>query len=165
MLPVLVVDDSRSDLQIAQRELLRANILNPVYLLPSGEDCLSYFNGQGDFPEPRLPCVVFVDLVMAPVSGLDVLRTVRTMAAAEKSVMLMLSGVAEYKNIAEGYALGATTFIVKPLSAAEIIRTLSAVPKLAVVRRIAGLEITIPTGATGSLPIETPGLIPPGAGH
>ena len=165
MVPVLVIDDSRSDLQIAQRELLRANILNPVYLLPGGEDCLAYFGGRGDFPEPRLPCVALMDLVMSPLSGLDLLRTLQTMPAAERSVIVMLSGVAAYKTIAEGYALGATTFIVKPVSAGELIRTLSAVPKLAVLKRIAGLEITIPAGAAGSFPTDTPIPLPPGAGR
>jgi CheY-like chemotaxis protein len=164
MVPVLVIDDSRSDLQLAQRELLRAGILNPVYLLPGAEDCLAYFSGRGDFPVPRLPCLALVDLVMPPVSGLDLLRRLRMIPKAAGSVMVMLSGVAAYKNIAEGYALGATTFIVKPITSGEIIRTLSAVPKLAVVKRIAGLEITIPTPAAGSLPVETTSPLPPGVG-
>jgi len=162
MVPLLIVDDAHEDLVFAQRVFQSNRIQNPLHLLSSGKACLDYFtgkNGGGD-----LPCIVFLDMVMKPLSGLDVLRRLRKMPAANGSVFIMLSGLTDVKKIAEGYQLGASTFIIKPLASAEFMQMLPAINGIALQKTGAGnfLSITGRRGASQRMgALDNP--MPPGA--
>ena len=119
MMPIVIVDDSREDLTLALRVFLNCKILNPIRPLHSGKQCIDYFEEGAE----RLPCVVFLDLMMNPVSGIEVLRKLKDHHAAQGSIFVMLSGASDYAMVREGYLLGAATFVVKPLTCEEIMRT------------------------------------------
>ena len=103
MMPVLVVDDSREDLALATRVFFQCHILNPIRPLHSGQQCIDYFDRLERGAE-TLPCVVFLDLVMNPVSGIEVLRKLKDHHAAQGSVFVMLSGASDYGMVREGYS-------------------------------------------------------------
>jgi CheY-like chemotaxis protein len=126
MVPILIVDDAREDLVFAQRVLTANRILNPIVPLSTGKACLEIFTGKSD-QVVQPPCVVFLDLVMKPISGLEVLRKLQKLPAAKGSVIIMLSGLTDIKMISEGYRLGASTFLIKPLVAAELKEMLGSV--------------------------------------
>lgn len=147
MVPLLIVDDAHEDLVFAQRVLQSNRIQNPIHLLSSGKACLDYFMGKIGVPE--LPCIVFLDLVMKPLSGLDVLRRVRKIPAADGSVFIMVSGLTDVKKIAEGYQLGASTFLIKPLVASEMKQMLPAINGIALQKTSAGYFLSI-TGRRGA---------------
>jgi CheY-like chemotaxis protein len=162
MVPLLIVDDAHEDLVFAQRVFRSNRIQNPIHLLSSGKACLDYFLGKNG--TPVLPCIVFLDMVMKPIGGLEVLRRVRKIPATDGSVFVMVSGLTDVKKIAEGYKLGASTFLIKPLVSAELIQMLPAINGIAFEKTPAGnfLSITGRRSAsqkTGSL--ENP--MPPSA--
>ena len=122
MVPILIVDDAQEDLVFAQRVLSANRIVNPILPFSSGKACLDYFHGKSSAYEAQFPCVVLLDMVMKPVGGLDVLRALQDLPAAKGSVVILLSGLADIKMVSEGYRLGASTFLIKPLVAAELKR-------------------------------------------
>ena len=132
MVPILIVDDAAEDLAFAQRVLSANKILNPIHLLSSGKTCLDYFLGKSSVALPRFPCIVLLDMVMKPISGLEVMRRLKNIPASRGSIIIMLSGLADVKKIAEGYRLGASTFLIKPLVSAELTEMLKAVNGLAI---------------------------------
>ena len=142
MVPILIVDDAQEDLVFAQRVLNSNRVQNPLVPLSSGRACLEYFTGN-ESPKGKLPCIVLLDMVMKPVSGLDVLRKLRDLPAAEGSVIIMLSGLADTKMISEGYKLGASTFLFKPLVAAEITQMLQSINGVTYTRTAAGAVLSI----------------------
>lgn len=142
MVPIVVVDDAREDLVFAQRVLAANRIQNPIHLLSSGKDCLDYFMGKTSIP-PDLPCIVLLDMVMKPMSGLEVLRRLQKLPAARNSVLIMLSGLANTKTIAEGYKLGARTFLFKPLVSNEFTQMLKAVYGLILTQTSKGAVLSI----------------------
>ena len=115
MVPILIVDDAQEDLVFAQRVLIANRLLNPLVPLSGAKACLDYFADQNSVR----PVVILLDLVMKPMSGIDLLRELQSLPAAEGSVVIMLSGLADIKMVAEGYRLGARTFLIKPLVASE----------------------------------------------
>ncbi|MGZ8899784.1 MAG: response regulator [Limisphaerales bacterium] len=150
MVPILIVDDAREDLVFAQRVLTANRILNPLHLFSSGKDCLDYFMGKTTVVAPQLPCIVFLDMIMKPVSGLEVLRKARNMPAAKGSLFIMLSGLTDIKKIAEGYRLGASTFLIKPLVSAELSQMLQSVNGLAMHKTSTGLFLSIASSPASS---------------
>ena len=145
MLPIVIVDDAREDALLAQRVLTQCRVQNPITILGSGEACLDYFKGIGSHGGRTLPCLLFLDMIMAPVSGLDVLRDLAKLPEARGSILIMLSGLTELRTIHEGYQLGAHTFLVKPLAVEDVIQMLNTIPALTVVKLPNGYEIA-PSG-------------------
>jgi CheY-like chemotaxis protein len=141
MLPILIVDDSREDSALARRVLLQCGVQNPVRIMHSGQECIDFFIRGGDEPEWPLPCVVFLDLMMNPVSGVEVLRRLRDKASAHGSIFVMLSGASDYSLVRDGYQLGAATFVVKPLTCEEVLRTFKNLRGVALKPQSDGYEV------------------------
>lgn len=155
MMPIIIVDDAGEDATLASRVLTQCKILNPVQILKSGQECIDYFEKSGSFAAGTLPCLLLLDLAMTPMSGVDVLRQLRESANAKGSFLVMLSGVTDYKIIHEGYQLGATTFLFKPLRPDDMLRMIKAMRGLKVASTSAG-HILSPLGSG-----EGNGLKPP----
>jgi CheY-like chemotaxis protein len=132
MMPIVIVDDSGEDAALAARVLNQCKILNPVQIFKSGQECIDYFEKTGSRAAGTLPCLLLLDLAMSPTSGVDVLRHLRDSPNAKDSVLVMLSGVTDYKIIHEGYQLGATTFLFKPLRPEDVLRMIKAMRGLTV---------------------------------
>jgi chemotaxis family two-component system response regulator Rcp1 len=117
MLPILIVDDARDDLLLTETVLRQCGFLNPVHFMTSGEECVRYFRGQWRSKDGAHPArsLVFLDLNMHPLTGVDVLREIRNEPLFEQSVVVMLSGVSDMRLVQQGYQLGALTFLMKPL--------------------------------------------------
>ena len=156
MLPLVIVDDSHEDALLAQRALAQCKVRNPIILLNSGHACLDYFQGIPPYNERSVPCLLLLDMMMAPVSGLDVLQKLHLIPAAQGSVLVMISGLAEWRVINEGYRLGAHTFLVKPLVIEDILQMLNSIPSLSISNISGGYEISIarksPVAGRRSLP-------------
>jgi response regulator of citrate/malate metabolism len=119
MLEIVLVDDVREDLGLFERVLRHCKIINPVRRMQSGEECISFFKkSSGRY-------LVFLDLIMAPISGISTLRQIRNAGLAGDSVFVMLSGITDMKAINEGYQAGAHTFLIKPVKADDVMETLN----------------------------------------
>ena len=147
MLPIVIVDDSREDALLAVRILKQCKVVNPVIVLGGGEECIHFFDGKGEHRNRSLPCLLFLDLAMNPVSGVDVLRELKTRSEANSnlraSVVIMLSGVQDLKLVNDGYQLGASTFLIKPLRCEDVMQIASTVRGLGVERNEDGNVITL----------------------
>jgi response regulator RpfG family c-di-GMP phosphodiesterase len=117
MLSILVVDDAREDLMLAERVLRAAGIRNPIHLLSNGDDCVRFLREKVSASSPVL---VLLDLAMAPTSGIDVLRSIHESPFSKHALMIMLSGINDKKMLREGYQLGARTFLFKPLNLSDV---------------------------------------------
>ncbi|HEX7862185.1 MAG TPA: response regulator [Verrucomicrobiae bacterium] len=148
MLPVVVVDDSHSDLFFCQRELWAARILNPVLLFPSAKTCLEYFQRES------FPCLGLVDLVLSPDRGANLIKKLRAIPLLQNSVFVMLSAMSDYKLIAEGYAAGAATFLTKPVSHDELVRIFRNVRGLSVLQHRNGNELTLSARLDAHAPVH-----------
>ena len=123
MFPILIVDDSREDRDLAEHVIREAKILNPVWRFPSGETCLNFltglYSGAQGFQEP---CLIFVDLAMPVMSGPQTIAAINDKLNIPRQFIVMLSGLTDTKLIREGYQLGARTFLSKPLTVVDLNR-------------------------------------------
>ena len=144
MLPIVITDDSTEDAFLTSRVLQQCKIVNPIIVLTSGEECLKYFKGEGEHANRTLPCLLFLDLAMAPVSGIDVLGYLCQSADYGKdSLVVMLSGLGDLKLVQQGYQLGATTFLVKPLKIDDVMQMSQALQGIQVERVPSGYLLTL----------------------
>ncbi|MGZ8939131.1 MAG: response regulator [Limisphaerales bacterium] len=120
----MLIDDAQHDLDAQRRTLESCKLLNEIVTFKAGEEALAYFrNARQDEAGTRF--LIFLDLVMRPVDGTTVLRTIHDEKLCEGSIIVMLSGLSDVRLLHEGYQLGAHTFLVKPLNVQDVMELLS----------------------------------------
>ena len=89
-----------------------------------GGDCIRLFEQDSQSENPS-GCILFLDMVMQPTSGLEVLERIRDLPSAKKSLLVMMSGLTDIKAINTGYQLGAATFLIKPLKPEDVLQLIT----------------------------------------
>lgn len=83
-----------------------------------GEEALNYLFCRGAY-EMRdrnvMPAVVLLDLNMPKVSGLEVLRQIRSHNPTKLLPVVIMTSSKEEQDVMNGYALGANSYIRKPV--------------------------------------------------
>lgn len=122
MVPIVIVDDSKEDLLLAERVFRECKYVNPLYLLSSGAACIDFLQKnyrvhEGQKPEP---CLLFMDLAMPNLNGIQTMAAIAELIVTPAPRIVMLSAMTDVKFIRDGYQLGATTFLNKPLRVQEL---------------------------------------------
>ncbi|MGE0454934.1 MAG: response regulator [Vicinamibacteria bacterium] len=124
---ILLVEDDPNDAELTLRALRTLD--NPIKLVEDGEQALAFLFGDGGggglaAPAPK---VVFLDLKLPKVDGLEVLRRIKQDARTRTIPVVVLTSSREESDIVESYHLGANSYIVKPV---EFDQFMSAVSQL-----------------------------------
>jgi len=116
---ILLVEDSAEDATLTMRALSRHNLTNRVHLVRDGVEALAYLREMGQ------PKVMLLDLKLPKVSGLEVLRAVRSEPRLRSLPVVILTSSREEPDIASAYALGVNSYIVKPVDFEQFMRAVS----------------------------------------
>jgi signal transduction histidine kinase len=102
---ILIVDDEPFNLNLLQR------FLNPYYHL------FSALNGQVALELLKQASVdlVLLDIMMPGLSGFQVLRHIRSDAATCELPVILISALADTKDVTQGLEIGANDYIIKPI--------------------------------------------------
>ena len=114
---VLLVEDNEDDIELTLRSFKKQNISNRVVVARNGQEALDYLFGQGSYAGQAitLPVVILLDLKLPMVSGIDVLRQVRSNSKTCLIPVVVLTTSSEDKDKLESYGLGANSYIRKPI--------------------------------------------------
>lgn len=129
--PILLAEDNPRDAELALAAMEEYHLADKVILCHDGAEVLDYLYCRGQF-KTRLhgnPSVVFLDLKMPKVDGLEVLRTIKNDEALKPIPVVMLTSSREERDLIESYALGANAYVVKPV---EFHQFLKAVKELGI---------------------------------
>jgi two-component system response regulator len=115
---ILLVEDNSSDEELTLLALRKCNILNKVVVARDGSEALEYLFGRGAYAgrdTNDVPQVVLLDLNLPKISGVEVLRAIRADEGTKLLPVVILTSSKEDRDLAEGYASGANSYIVKPV--------------------------------------------------
>lgn len=115
---VLLVEDSRDDEELALLALEAAGI-ESVRVARSGVEALEHFFGADGAPGERLPDLVLLDLKLPKLDGFDVLGRLRSEASLRRVPIVVLSTSDTRADIERCYALGASSYVRKPVEYAR----------------------------------------------
>lgn len=127
---IVLIEDSDADAHLAERALRAAGIVNPILRFSTGAAALEYLvRAHEQAPTlSAIPSVLIVDLNLPDIHGLDILKYVRQQPLFGKTLRVVLSQLEDLVSIRSAYALGANTFLVKPLSHAELMGLVQGYP-------------------------------------
>jgi two-component system response regulator len=127
---ILLVDDNPSDVELTVRALRSHKLANSIHIAEDGQQALDFVFCRGghsgrSFATP--PKVIFLDLKMPKVDGIDVLRTIRGDGRTKMIPVVILTSSKEQRDIVEGYKLGVNAYIQKPVDFDEFRRVIEQV--------------------------------------
>ncbi len=112
---ILVVDDD-TDLQVLVKTLLERVGMEAVPAL----DVASAVQILRSRP---LPDLVLLDLMLPDISGLELLRQMRSKEVFDHLPVVILSALADPKEIRQGLDMGADRYLTKPYIAHNLVKT------------------------------------------
>ncbi len=118
LLEIILVEDNPYDAMLTVRALKSKNFINNVIHLNDGVEALDFLFGTGQYAGRDVsvtPRVVFLDLKMPRINGLEVLEKVKSNPATKAIPVVVLTSSAEDPDIKKCAELGANSYIVKPV--------------------------------------------------
>ena len=115
---ILLVEDNPDDEALTLRALKYNNIVNKVIVVRDGAEALDFLFGTGahkDRDIRDLPQVVFLDLKLPKVDGLEVLKRIRADPRTKLVPVVILTSSKEEQDLIAGYSNGANSYIRKPV--------------------------------------------------
>jgi CheY-like chemotaxis protein len=115
---ILLVEDNPNDVLLTRRAFKQARIHNKLLAVKDGAEALDYLFGSGSWAGRDLsdmPLVVLLDIKLPKINGLEVLKMIRADKRIKLLPVVILTLSKEEKDIIDGYALGANSYICKPV--------------------------------------------------
>ena len=107
---ILLVEDNPNDAELTLRALRKSDIGARLAIARDGAEALEYL--LSNRPKPK---VVFLDLKLPKIDGIEVLRRVRADDRAHSIPVVVLTSSQEERDITECYKLGVNSYVVKPV--------------------------------------------------
>jgi len=120
---ILVVEDSLNDVELMRMALRDINLLNHIDVTRDGAEALDYLKCIGDYTsrDSENPIVIFLDLSLPKISGLELLKIIKSDPLLKLIPIVIFSSSKEESDVIKGYSLGVNSYVVKPVNLNDFI--------------------------------------------
>jgi two-component system response regulator len=120
---IILIEDNPFDAELALKALQRKGLAAKVRVFPDGVEALAALFADEGKPH-RCPKVIFLDLKLPKMSGLEILRQLKENQRTTLIPVVMLTSSQEESDISESYQLGANSYMVKPVDYDEFLQAI-----------------------------------------
>ena len=124
MRTILIVDDSEDDTFLLKRALKKCRIENPVEVAADAAAALAHL----DSGEP-CPGIIFLDLRMPGLTGLELLSKLKARPDCADVLFFVVSVHDNLERVRQAYALGANSFVSKPIRPPDLENLIQGFPR------------------------------------
>lgn len=125
---ILVVEDNPDHLELTVLTLQEHGVAAEIAVARDGAEALEYLFGQGRHAgrdTRKQPSFILLDMKLPKLSGLDVLRSVRSNPLTALVPVVMLTSSSERSDMEACYRSGANGFVRKPVDFGEFTEKLN----------------------------------------
>ena len=122
---ILLVEDTAADAELTIRALKKNCLVNNLVWVKDGAEALDFLFATGayaDRDKTHQPKVVLLDLRLPRISGVEVLRRLKSDDRARTIPVVVLTSSKEDVDVEECYRLGVNSYITKPVSFDEFVK-------------------------------------------
>ena len=115
---ILLVEDNPNDVELTLRALKKNSIANKILVVNDGAEALDFIFSTGSYKgraQDNQPKVILLDLKLPKISGIEVIRKMKSDESTKTIPIVALTSSEEEKDIEECYELGVNSYIVKPV--------------------------------------------------
>ncbi|ACK68273.1 response regulator receiver protein [Rippkaea orientalis PCC 8801] len=119
---MLLIEDDPNDIELIQLALGDYHFVNQLDIVEDGEQALQYLFGteESSLLSP-LPRLIWLDLKLPKISGIQVLEAIRSDPRTQNLVVVVMTSSAEDRDLEACYNLGVNSYIVKPFDFQQFI--------------------------------------------
>lgn len=125
---IVIVEDNPNDAELMVRTLKKNKLLNHLIVLEDGEKAIDFLINKKEVNNAIisiLPKVIFLDLKLPKVNGLEVLKQLKLNEETKYIPVVIVSSSKEDPDIDTAYQLGANSYVVKPVKFNDFITTIN----------------------------------------
>jgi CheY-like chemotaxis protein len=112
---IILVEDDDGHAVLVEKNLRRAGLVNAFLRLKDGQEALDYFfTGEGSRADLQ-QVVVLLDVNMPKVTGIEVLKQLKTDVTTTSIPVIMLTTTDDPREIERCYEYGCNVYITKPV--------------------------------------------------
>ncbi|MCJ7801433.1 MAG: response regulator, partial [Candidatus Marinimicrobia bacterium] len=115
---IVIVEDNENDAELIVRTLKKIQVTNNMIVLVDGEQALDFLFCKRQYSsreKSSVPKVIFLDIKLPKVNGLDVLKQLRSNEHTKGIPIVMLTSSKQGSDVKAAYDLGANSYVVKPI--------------------------------------------------
>lgn len=126
---ILMADDDPDDRLLAQNAFNASHLANDLRFVTDGQELMEYLLRRGKYADPALsprPGLILLDLNMPRKDGREALTEIKTNPELQMIPVVVLTTSKAEEDIYRSYAVGASSFITKPVSfegLVDVVRT------------------------------------------
>jgi two-component system response regulator len=125
---VLIVEDNPHDLELTMRALRKHRLANEIFTVSDGAEALDFLFARGAYAHRTVSAalrVMFLDLKLPKISGLEVLRQVKSDPRTREIPVVVITSSAEEGDRVASYANGVNSYVVKPIEFDAFAKTIA----------------------------------------
>jgi two-component system, response regulator len=125
---ILLVEDNPQDAELMIRALRKQNLANPIHIAEDGAEALDYLFCNGKYSDrdfSKSPKVIFLDLKLPKISGLEVLQELKLNPLTRTLPVVVVTSSRENPDIKKAYELGVNSYVVKPVNFDDFLKAMS----------------------------------------
>jgi len=121
--PILLLEDDAVDVMTVKRAIKDINIVNKLYVASNGEEGLDILRDE----KFERPCIIFLDINMPKMNGIEFLRELRTDEALKHIPVVMMTTSQEEQDKLETFRLGIAGYILKPVDYVKFVEIMKTI--------------------------------------
>jgi CheY-like chemotaxis protein len=125
---ILIVEDDEYSVEFMLDALRKLSLADKVKVFHDGAETLNYLfaaetlPGRDSFRHPKL---IFLDLKLPKMNGIEVLRKIRANEATKTIPVVVFTSSTEDRDRVESYQSGANSYIIKPVAYERFMETVA----------------------------------------
>lgn len=112
---ILLVEDSATDVLLAEEALQEAKMRNNLYVVKDGVEAMAFLRKEGKYANAPRPDLVLLDLNMPRKDGREVLAEVKADDHLKNIPVVVLTTSQAQEDVLKAYGLHANCYISKPV--------------------------------------------------
>jgi len=112
---ILLVEDSPSDVWLIRQTLQEGAVPKRISVVGNGEQAVDYLRRRGPYAGSPRPDVILLDLNLPRLTGLEVLREIKSDHELKTITVIVLTTSEAAKDVNAAYDLNANCYVVKPV--------------------------------------------------
>lgn len=118
--PILYVEDSDHDYNIALRSFKKANFGNEIIRCEDGDEAIEYLTNS-KLEKNSIPSLILLDLNLPGTTGIEVLQEIKSHDTLKVIPVIILTTSDNEDDITKCYNNGANSYLKKPVKASDLV--------------------------------------------